>query len=138
LRRGFAPSQGEKINNKEKNMFVCGYHFPASEGNDVAFDKVIEKVEEGLDASGKSVTLTSETREGVQLEELTVEEGTFAHKALVDFYESTDVPDKDGFKMVYYTNKYQISEISKSVDGAATAELCKKLDDMNLYRVKVA
>ena len=45
-------------------MFVCGYHFPASEGNDVAFDKVIAKVEEG-DASGKTVTLTSETREGV-------------------------------------------------------------------------
>ena len=44
----------------------------------------------------------------------------------------------DGFKMVYYTNKYQISEISKSVDGDATKAVCKKLDDMNLYRVKVA
>jgi ABC-type Na+ efflux pump permease subunit len=119
-------------------MFVCGYHFPASEGKDVSFDKVIEKVEEGLDAAGKSVTLTSETREGVKLEEIVVEEGTFAHKALVDYFDSADVSEKDGFKMVYYTNKYQISEISKSVDGAATAELCKKLDDMNLYRLKVA
>ena len=27
-------------------MFVCGYHFPADMGNDVSFDKVIEKVEE--------------------------------------------------------------------------------------------
>jgi hypothetical protein len=26
-------------------MFVCGYHFPASEGNNVSFDKVIEKVD---------------------------------------------------------------------------------------------
>jgi hypothetical protein len=119
-------------------MFVCGYHFPASEGNDVSFDKVIEKVEEGLDATGKSVTLTSETREGALLEEIVVEEGTFAHKALVDYFDSADVQEKDGFKMVYYTNKYQISEISKTVDGAATAELCKKLDDMNLYRLKVA
>ena len=42
-------------------MFVCGYHFPASEGNDVSFDKVIAKVEEGLDAAGKSVIMTSET-----------------------------------------------------------------------------
>lgn len=40
--------------------------------------------------------------------------------------------------MIYYTNKYQISEISKSVDGASTKDICKKLDDMNLYRVKVA
>jgi hypothetical protein len=119
-------------------MFVCGYHFPASEGNDVSFDKVIEKVEEGVEAAGKSVTLTSETREGTLLETIEVPEGTFAHTAFVDFYESVDMDAKDGFKMVYYTNKYQISEISKTVDGDTTKELCKKLDDMNLYRVKVA
>ncbi|RXJ58089.1 hypothetical protein [Candidatus Marinarcus aquaticus] len=119
-------------------MFVCGYHFPADMGNDVSFDKVIEKVKDGIDATGKTVTLTSETREGVKLEEITVEEGSFAHTALVDYYENTECAEKDGFKMVYYTNKYQISEISKSVDGGKTAELCKKLDDMNLYRVKVA
>lgn len=118
-------------------MFVCGYHFPASEGNDVSFDKVIEKVNEGIDAAGKTVILTSETREGVKLEEITVPEGTFAHTAFVDFYTNTEVAAKDGFKMIYYTNKYQISEISKSVDGEATKELCKKLDDMNLYRVCV-
>ena len=119
-------------------MFVCGYHFPADMGNDVSFDKVIEKVEEGLDAAGKTVVLTSETREGVKLEEISVAEGTFAHKALVDYYVNSDVADKDGFKMIYYTNKYQISEISKTVDGDVTKELCKKLDDMNLYRIKVA
>ncbi len=119
-------------------MFVCGYHFPASEGNDVSFDKVIAKVEEGLDAAGKSVTMTSETREGKLLEELSVPEGSFLHKALVDYFVNSDVPVKDGFKMIYYTNKYQISEISKSVDGDSTKDLCKKLDDMNLYRIKVA
>lgn len=119
-------------------MFVCGYHFPATEGNDIAFDKVIEKVEEGVEAAGKTVTLTSETREGVMLEEISVPEGSFAHTAFVDYFDNTEVSDKDGFKMVYYTNKYQISEISKSVDGEATKDLCKKLDDMNLYRVKVA
>jgi len=119
-------------------MFVCGYHFPASEGNDVSFEKVIEKIEEGIDASGKTVTLTSETREGVQLETLEVPAGTFAHTAFVDYYTNTEVLANDDLKMVYYTNKYQISEISKSVDGAVTKALCKKLDDMNLYRVKVA
>lgn len=119
-------------------MFVCGYHFPADMGNDVSFDKVIEKVEDGISAAGKTVTLTSETREGVKLEEISVPEGSFAHTAFVDYYTNTECTEKDGFKMVYYTNKYQISEISKSVDGAATKDLCKKLDDMNLYRVKVA
>ena len=119
-------------------MFVCGYHFPASEGNDVSFDKVIEKVQEGIDASGKTVTLTSETREGVKLETIEVAAGSFLHTALVDYYTNTECKEIDGFKMVYYTNKYQISEISKSVDGDATKAVCRKLDDMNLYRVKVA
>lgn len=119
-------------------MFVCGYHFPADMGNDVSFDKVIEKVEEGLDAAGKSVTLTAETREGTLLETLEVAEGSFAHKALVDYYSQSECAESDGFKMLYYTTKYQISEISKSVDGDSTKDLCKKLDDMNLYRVKVA
>ena len=119
-------------------MFICGYHFPASEGNDVSFDKVIEKVQEGIDASGKTVTLTSETREGAKLETISVPEGSFLHTALVDYYTNTECKEIDGFKMVYYTNKYQISEISKSVDGDATKAVCKKLDDMNLYRVKVA
>ena len=119
-------------------MFVCGYHFPASEGNNVSFEKVIEKVQEGIDASGKTVTLTSETREGAKLETISVPEGSFLHTALVDYYTNTECKEIDGFKMVYYTNKYQSSEISKSVDGDATKAVCKKLDDMNLYRVKVA
>ncbi|XPV68518.1 MAG: hypothetical protein ACNI25_14605 [Halarcobacter sp.] len=119
-------------------MFVCGYHFPADMGNDVSFDKVIEKVEEGIEAAGKTVTITSETREGVKLEEISIPEGSFLHTAFVDYYTNTECAEKDGFKMVYYTNKYQISEISKSVDGDATKAICKKLDDMNLYRVKVA
>ena len=119
-------------------MFVCGYHFPASEGNDVSFDKVIEKVQEGIDASGKTVTLTSETREGVKLETIEVAEGSFLHTALIDYFTNTECKEINGFKMIYYTNKYQISEISKSVDGDATKAVCRKLDDMNLYRVKVA
>ncbi|MBU0926067.1 hypothetical protein KKG81_14365 [bacterium] len=118
-------------------MFICGYHFPADMGNDVSFDKVIEKVENGTNAAGKTVTLTNETKEGTILDTLTVPEGTFAHTAFVDYYEN--VAEMQGeFKMVYYTNKYQISEISKSVDGDKTKDLCRKLDDMNLYRVKVA
>lgn len=117
-------------------MFVCGYHFPASEGIDVAFDKVIEKIEEGVESLDKTVILRSETKEGGFLEEIIVPENTFAHTAFVDYFDNTEAEGE--FKMIYFTNKYQISEISKSVDGDVTKVLCKKLDDMNLYRVKVA
>jgi len=120
-------------------MFICGYHFPASEGNDVSFDKVVEKVNEGIDAKGKKVSLTAETAKGEILYNIEVEEGSFAHTAFVDYYTNTEVvPNAEDWKMIYYTNKYQISEVSKQIDGASTKELCQKLDDMNLYRVKVA
>ncbi len=118
-------------------MFICGYHFPAEEGNDVAFDKVIEKIDAAVgDVSGKSVTLKVEDKDGRVLEEIAIDAGTFIHKALVDYYEKSEIEDE--YKMVFYTNKYQISEISKEVDGDKTKDVCKILDDMNLHRVKVA
>lgn len=119
-------------------MFVCGYYFPADMGNDVSFDKVVEKVNEGAGdlSSVNSVVLTGENAQGAVLEEITLEKGTFLFTAMVDYYKKSDI-DGD-IKMVYYTNKYQISEISKKVDGAKTKVICKKLDDMNLYRVKVS
>ncbi len=117
-------------------MFICGYTFPGSEGNDVAFDKVIEKIEASVgDTTGKIVTLTGENAKGEIEETFTIPEGTFAHKAFVDYFITSDI--EGDIKMVYYTNKYQISEISKIADGDVTKDLCRKLDDMNLYRVKV-
>lgn len=118
-------------------MFICGYHFPASEGNDVVFEKVVAKVTEGAgDVSGKTVSLTGETANGEVVVNLSIPSGTFAHAAFVDFYNKSEA--QGDFKMIYFTNKYQISEISKSVDGDVTKDICKHLDDMNLYRVKVA
>lgn len=119
-------------------MFICGYHFPAEEGNDIPFDRVVEKVTAGAgDLSGvSSVTLTGETTKGEIVENITIEKGSFLFTAMVDYYKNSDIPGDE--KMVYYTNKYQMSEISKAVDGDKTKEICKKLDDMNLYRVKVA
>lgn len=118
-------------------MFICGYQFPGSEGNNIAFDKVIEKIETSVgDTTGKTVSLTGESAKGDIEVELTVPVGTFAHKAFVDYYNASDI--EGDIKMVYFTNKYQISEISKAVDGDATKDLCRQLDDMNLYRVKVA
>ena len=103
-------------------------------------DKVIEKVEAGAgDTAGKTVTVTSETAKGEILETITIPTGTFAHTAFIDYYNNTEVlANANDEKMIYYTNKYQISEISKKVDGDAVKDLVRKLDDMNLYRVKVA
>ncbi|MDR3345893.1 MAG: hypothetical protein LBS73_01855 [Campylobacteraceae bacterium] len=119
-------------------MFVCGYHFPASEGNKIEFSKVVEKVITSVGDLSKynTVELTGETKEGVKLHTLSAEKGTFLFAAFVDYYNKSDIAGE--YKMVFYTNKYQISEISKAVDGGKTADICKKLDDMNLYRVKVA
>ena len=98
-------------------MFVCGYHFPASEGNDVSFEKVIEKVNEGIDAAGKTVTLTSETREGVKLETLEVPANTFLHTALVDYFTNTECKEVDGFKMVYGINETFLGQINRRNDA---------------------
>lgn len=119
-------------------MFICGYHFPAEEGNDVAFEKVAEKVYEGAGdlSSISSVTLTGETTKGDIVENITLEKGTFLFAAMVDYFKKSDIPGDT--KMVFYTNKYQMSEVSKKLDGDKTKEACKKLDDMNLYRVTVA
>jgi hypothetical protein len=119
-------------------MFICGYHFPASEGNDIAFDKVVAKVEEAVSGTTiNTVKLTGENSKGQILEEITLEDkDTFMFKALVDYYNKSDIEGDS--KMLFYTNKYQISEISKSVDGDKTKDICKKFDDMNLYRITVA
>ncbi|MDR1555381.1 MAG: hypothetical protein LBS39_05090 [Campylobacteraceae bacterium] len=119
-------------------MFICSYYFPASEGNKIEFSKVVEKVISGAGDLSlyNTVELIGETREGKQLESISVGKGTFLFAAFVDYYKKSEI--KGEYKMVFYTNKYQISEISKAVDGEKTAEICKKLDDMNLYRVKVA
>ena len=117
-------------------MFICGYHFPADEGIDVEFEKVVEKVKQSVgDTSKKVVSLTGETAKGDVVINLEVPVGTFAHMAFVDFYKTAE--DEAENKMIYFTNKYQISEISKAVDGDVTKDLCKNLDDMHLYRVKV-
>lgn len=119
-------------------MFICGYHFPASMGNKIENDDVVAKVTEGAGdvSSISSIELTSETREGIKLETIAVPKGTFLFTALVDYYKKSDIEGE--YKMIFYTNKYQISELSKAIDGEATADVCKKMDDMNLYRVKVA
>ena len=119
-------------------MFICGYHFPASMGNKISHEQVVERVtaEVGDLSDVSYAILISENRDGVKQEDLKVEKGSFLFTALADYYNKSDIEGE--YKMIFYTNKYQMSEISKAVDGALTADVCKKLDDMLLYRVKVA
>ena len=54
-------------------MFICGYHFPASLGNKISHEQVVEKVTSEVgDISDLSYAiLTSENRDGIKQEDLT-------------------------------------------------------------------
>ena len=116
-------------------MFILGFHFPADMGNNIPDEKVVAKLDEaGVDtASINEIKLTSESREG-QKEELSyTNKDTFMFKALA-YYAKTASTD-----YVIYTNRYQISELSKRLDSDdETMALCKKLDSMAQFRISVA
>lgn len=115
-------------------MFILGMHFPADMGNDVAFDKVVEKLDgEGVDtASVNEIKMVMEAHG--QVEELSyTNKDTFMFKALVHY-----VSNAESDYMIY-TNRYQIAEISKSVDSDdETMELCKKFDSMAQFKITAA
>jgi hypothetical protein len=112
-----------------------GFHFPATEGNDVAFDKVVEKLDkEGLKADVKGFKFTY----GKNFEnELSYDKtDTFMAKALTHYF-LEDNEDTSEMKYFIYTNRYQIAEISKKVDSdEETKALCKKFDSMDMFKVQ--
>jgi hypothetical protein len=116
-------------------MFILGFHFPADMGNNIPDEKVVEKLDTAdVDTSGISeIKLVSESREG-QKEELSyTNKDTFMFKALAHYAKTADTD------YVIYTNRYQISELSKRLDGDdETMALCKKLDSMAQFRISVA
>jgi hypothetical protein len=116
-------------------MFILGFHFPAEMGNNIPDEKVVEKLDNAdVDTSGISeIKLISESREG-QKEELSyTNKDTFMFKAL-SHYAKTAATD-----YVIYTNRYQISELSKRLDSDdETMALCKKLDSMAQFKISVA
>jgi len=117
-------------------MFILGFHFPADMGNTIPDEKVVEKLDNsGVDtASVNEIQLISESREG-QKEVLSyTNKSTFMFKALAH-YAKTAATD-----YVIYTNRYQISELSKRLDKEddETMALCKKLDSMAQFKITVA
>ena len=56
-------------------MFICGYHFPASMGNKISHEQVVERVtaEVGDLSDVSYAVLISENRDGIKQEDLRVE-----------------------------------------------------------------
>jgi len=118
-------------------MFVLGFHFPADEGNIIADDKVVAKLDAAVDlSSAKEVEILVGKNGSDSFKKIGTD--SFLGKALVHYYQSSEeIPDKNG-KYLVYTNKYQISELSKRLDGASTKEITKMFDGMEPVRIKVA
>lgn len=117
-------------------MFILGFQFPASMGNDVAKEEVIKKLDSAVNMSGVSkITLTYGKQFENKVEYSNM--STFLGKALVHYFQDEN-PEK-AVKYVIYTNRYQISEISKVVDtDDESKKLCRLLDSMEQFRISVA
>ncbi|MBN2816482.1 MAG: hypothetical protein JXQ67_07335 [Campylobacterales bacterium] len=115
-------------------MFILGFHFPADMGNTVPDEKVVAKLDEaGIDvASINEIKMTTEYHG--QIEELSyTNKDTFMFKALAHYAKTSETD------YMIYTNRYQISELSKRLDGDdETMALCKKLDSMAHFKITAA
>ena len=117
-------------------MFILGFHFPADMGNNIPDEKVVEKLENsGVDFdSVNEIKMISETREGTKEEFSYTNKDTFMFKALVHYVKEVATTD-----YMIYTNRYQISELSKKLDSDdETMALCKKFDSMSMFKVVAA
>ena len=115
-------------------MFILGFHFPADMGNNIPDEKVVEKLDNsGVDFSDISeIKMVSESH-GVKENLSYTNKDTFMFKALVH-YAKTAATD-----YMIYTNRYQISELSKRLDSDdETMALCKKFDSMAHFKITAA
>lgn len=124
-------------------MFVLGFHFPASEGNKIANDKVVEKLDAAIASkmgSVKEIKLYEGTTKNnhVELYKTYGNTNTFLAKALVHYFLEENESKEP--KYMLYTNKYQMSAMAKELDAsdAETQEICKKFDGMETITVDVA
>ena len=122
-------------------MFILGFHFPASMGNSIPNEKVVEKLDAAIAdkmANVKEIKLYEGTTKNnhVELYKTYDKKDTFLAKALVHYF--LEENEKKEPKYVIYTNKYQISELSKELDkDELTTEICRKFDGMDTITVDV-
>ncbi|NCO00408.1 MAG: hypothetical protein GW906_01060 [Epsilonproteobacteria bacterium] len=115
-------------------MFILGFHFPADMGNNVPDEAVVAKLDEsGVDVSGINEIKMSTEYHG-QTEELSyTNKDTFMFKALAHYIKTAETD------YMIYTNRYQISELSKRLDSDdETMALCKKFDSMAHFKITAA
>jgi len=115
-------------------MFILGFHFPADMGNNVPDEAVVAKLDEsGVDVSGINEIKISTEYHG-QTEELSyTNKDTFMFKALAHYIKTAETD------YMIYTNRYQISELSKRLDSDdETMALCKKFDSMAHFKITAA
>lgn len=115
-------------------MFILGFHFPAEMGNNVPDDAVVAKLDEAnIDTSGiNEIKMVTEYHG--QTEELSyTNKDTFMFKALTHYIKTAETD------YMIYTNRYQISELSKRLDSDdETMALCKKFDSMAHFKIVAA
>ncbi|HHD79542.1 MAG TPA: hypothetical protein ENK98_07940 [Epsilonproteobacteria bacterium] len=115
-------------------MFILGFHFPADMGNSIPDEKVVEKLDNsGVDFNDISeIKMVSEAH-GVKEELSYANKDTFMFKALVHYAKTAETD------YMIYTNRYQISELSKRLDSDdETMALCKKFDSMAQFKIQAA
>lgn len=115
-------------------MFILGFHFPADMGNKVEDSKVIERLDSsGVDISGINEIKMVMEEHGIAKELSYTNKDTFMFKALAHYIKTAET------KYLIYTNRYQMSAISKRVDGDdETMALCKNFDSMAHFTVVAA
>ena len=112
-------------------MFILGFHFPAEMGNTVSDEQVVAKLDEAdIDTSDiNEIKMVSESH-GVVEELSYTNKDTFMFKALAHYIKTAPTD------YMIYTNRYQISELSKRLDSDdETMALCKKFDSMAHFKV---
>ncbi|MDR0664660.1 MAG: hypothetical protein LBF86_03965 [Helicobacteraceae bacterium] len=122
-------------------MFILGMHFPADRGNIIPSSEVAALVDKAVDMSKvKEIKLHQGSTKSTKTElyKTLTKNDTFLAKALTHFYLNQETAKEDGLKYMYFTNKYQIAELSLELDKDAECfEIAKKFQDMEPINVEV-
>ncbi len=115
-------------------MFILGFHFPKDMGNNIPDEKVVEKLDSAdIDTSDINEIKMVMEEHGISEELSYTNKDTFMFKALAHYIKTAETD------YMIYTNRYQISELSKRLDSDdETMALCKKFDSMAHFKVKAA
>lgn len=99
-------------------MFVLGFHFPATEGNNVSDDKVLAKLDEAVKDSMSKVASVKIYAGNEEYKTLPAADSVLV-KGLVQYFENEN--EKKDPKYFCFTNKYQLAALTRNHDKDAVA-----------------